>query len=139
MLIKRIFWTPQFLRFGLIGVANTLVHGFLLTALVELLSLNVVLSNFFAFLMANIFSFFMNSYFTFKIHPTFHLYKRFLLASLVSLGLTLLIAWVMNYWGFYYLEGFLAIVLIVPALSFLVMKFWAFTIKSGVKLDATKI
>lgn len=128
MLIKKIFWTPQFLRFGLIGVANTIIHGLLLTGFVELLLFNVIISNLMAFLIANLASYSMNSYITFKVPISLILYCRFLLASLFSLALTLLIAWLMNYCGFHYLQGFLVIIFIVPALSFLAMKLWAFSV-----------
>ena len=127
MLVKKIFWTPQFLRFGLIGVANTVVHGLILVSLIEYFHFNVVMGNCAAFLTANLFSYFMNSYFTFKMQTTLFLYAKFLFASLLSLMLTLLIAWEMNHLGFHYLEGLLVIVFTVPALSYIVMKFWAFT------------
>ncbi len=129
MLIKKIFWTPQFLHFGLIGVANTVIHGIILTMMIEFFLLNVVLSNLLGFFAANLFSYFMNSTLTFKIKSSFILYCRFLLTSLFSLGLTLLIAWTMNHLGFHYLEGFLAVIFIVPTLNFLTVKFWAFSVK----------
>lgn len=127
MLIKKIFWTPQFLRFGLIGIANTIAHGLILTSLIEYFHFNVVMGNGIAFLAANLFSYFMNSYFTFKICPSLLLYVKFLFASMLSLALTLFIAWITNYLGFNYLEGFLVIIFAVPTLSFVVIKFWAFS------------
>ena len=131
MLIKKTFWTPQFLYFGLIGVANTVIHGFMLTMMIKFFFLNVVLGNLLGFFVANLFSYFMNSMLTFKIKSSFILYYRFLLTSLFSLGLTLFIAWVMNHLGFHYLEGFLVVIFIVPTLNFLTVKFWAFSVKSS--------
>jgi len=54
-------------------------------------------------------------------------YIRFFVASLVALGLTLLLAWLMDRFEFHYLVGFLLIVILVPVISFMLMKFWAFT------------
>lgn len=124
MFFKKI---PQFFRFALIGFINTLCHGLILTALVELLALQVVLSNFFAFLVANLLSYYMNSYFTFHRSPSFILYIKFFIASLFSLAMTLGIAWITNYYGLHYLLGFLIIIAVVPLTSFVVVKYWTFS------------
>ncbi|EKE17398.1 MAG: GtrA family protein [uncultured bacterium] len=117
----------QFLFFALIGVANTMIHGAVLIFAVEQLSIDVVISNLLAFCIANLSSYLMNSRLTFKKAMSFLRYLRFFLASILSLGLTLFISWVAEFYGAHYLVGFLAIVIFVPALSFLVMKFWAFS------------
>ena len=116
----------QFLTFAVIGVANTLIHGFILVLLVELLGAAVVLS----LMVANIFSYLMNSYFTFKTALFINGYARFFLASLLALGLTLTLSWIMEELGLNYMAGFLVIVAVVPLCSFMLMKLWAFQQKS---------
>ncbi len=125
--INRIFFSRQFLCFCLIGVLNTLLHGTILVALVELAKLGVVLSNLVAFIGANFFSYFANTYMTFKLIPTFSHYMRFLFASLISLLLTLFIAWAADLIGLYYWAGFALIIIVVPGLSYLIMRLWVFS------------
>ncbi len=116
----------QLLFFGLIGVANTLIHGAVLVLMVECLAVDVTASHLFAFCVANIFSYLMNSRLTFKARLALVRYVRFFLASLLSLGLTLLLSWITDAYGLHYLLGFVLVVVLVPLFSFLVMKFWAF-------------
>ncbi|KJK01249.1 hypothetical protein UB43_10365 [Pseudomonas sp. 21] len=117
---------PRFFIFASIGVMNTLIHGSVLSCLVELWAVPVVMANLVAFMGANLFSYFMNSYLTFRAPISLVLYAKFFSASILALGLTLLIAAVMDHLGFTYWQGMIAIVLLVPALSYFVMKTWAF-------------
>lgn len=116
----------QFLTFAVIGVVNTLVHGSMLVIAVEWLSMDVVLAHLVAFSVANLFSYAMNSRLTFKVALSLARYIRFFLASILALGLTLLLSWLMDHFGFHYLVGFLLIIVLVPLFSFVLMKFWAF-------------
>lgn len=58
----------QFLKYGLIGVANTIIHG--IAFFLFLSSFSQAISNLFAFFIAVCFSFYMNAIFTFKERPT---------------------------------------------------------------------
>ncbi|MGE4706361.1 GtrA family protein [Yersinia enterocolitica] len=113
----------------MIGGINTIIHGSILVLTVEVFKLEVVLSNFVSFMFANIFSYFMNTILTFKKPISFILYLRFLFASLLSLGLTLLLSSIAKYYGLHYLIGFVLIIIFVPILSFVAMKSWAFADK----------
>lgn len=126
MIIKFALRYSQFLTFAAIGVVNTLVHGSILTGAVEWMQMSVVLAHLYAFSVANLLSYVMNSRLTFRAPMTLARYFRFFVASLMSLGLTLILAWVMDYVGFHYFVGFLFIVVLVPLFSFMSMKFWAF-------------
>ena len=117
----------QFLCFVLIGITNTLIHGGILVLVVEGFRLNVTLSHLLAFSCTNIFSYLMNSWLTFKTQLSLSRYARFFLASMLALGLTLLISWLADRYGLSYLSGFSLIVFLVPFLSFFAMKFWAFS------------
>jgi putative flippase GtrA len=101
--------------------------------LVEQLFFNVTFSHLIAFFTANIFSYFMNSLLTFKTAISWFYYLRFLMASMLSLGLTLLLSYLMDLYGFHYLVGFIFIVLLVPLFNFMCLKFWAFSGGSAVK------
>lgn len=120
------FVSSEFFRFALVGVVNTLLHALLLTGLMELIFINVVFANFFAFIMANIFSYFMNCKFTFKARPRLKGYAKFLSSSLLALVLTLAISALVGHLGYHYLVGFLFVVLFVPMISYFMMKLWAF-------------
>ncbi len=116
----------QFVKFGMVGAVNTLIHGVALWVSVETLQTGPLLGNLLAFFVANVSSFFMNSFWTFKASPTLHLYGKFLLGSLFALGLTLFIASAFEFFGLHYALGFACIVLAVPPLNYWVLKRWAF-------------
>lgn len=120
----------QFLCFALIGVANTLIHGGLLIIAVEKLLWALSAAHLLAFAVANVFSYALNSKLTFKVGLSFKAYTRFLLASLLSLVLTLLLATAVEWYGAHYLIGFALIVVLVPLMSFMVMRFWVFSARS---------
>ncbi|PIF21357.1 GtrA family protein [Candidatus Pantoea floridensis] len=118
--------SSEFLRFALVGGVNTLLHAIILTCLMESVFINVVFANFFAFLIANVFSYFMNCNFTFKVRPGLRGYAKFLSSSLLALILTLAISALVGYMGYHYLIGFLFVILLVPVISYFMMKLWAF-------------
>ena len=117
----------EFIRFGLVGVANTAMHAGIVIGLMETFAPPAFLANGVAFMFANLMSFVLNSRFTFKIPVSFLYYRRFLLASLVSFVLTLLITSVVEHLGWHYGVGLILVILVVPALNYLVMKMWAFS------------
>lgn len=117
----------EFIRFGLVGVANTVVHAGIVIALMETFAPPAFLANGVAFMFANLMSYVLNSRFTFKIPVSFLCYRRFLLVSLLSLVLTLLITSIVEYQGWHYGVGLILVILVVPALNYLVMKMWAFS------------
>ena len=130
MLAEFILKYGQFLVFVIIGIVNTLIHGSILVVLVEYFDTIVVFAHLIAFFAANLFSYIANSKFTFKEPLSLSYYYRFLMASMLALGLTLLISALMENMGFHYLIGFLMIIIVVPIFTFLTLKFWAFAKKS---------
>ncbi|NIF29507.1 GtrA family protein [Pantoea sp. Tr-811] len=116
----------QFLCFAVVGVANTTVHAGIVVLLMETLAPPAAIANGAAFVFANLMSYTLNSRFTFRSPMSFFGYRRFLLVSLVSLALTLLITSAVEYAGLHYVVGLLMVIFIVPVLNFLVMKIWAF-------------
>lgn len=121
----------QFLLFSMIGVVNTGVHGSVLMVCIEMWGLAVVLSHLVSFSIANVISFALNSVYTFHTKITFRRYAKFWAASMISLGLTLSLSWIFKEFGFHYMVGFMFIIVAVPIVSFLIMKFWAFSAKGA--------
>jgi len=116
----------EFIRFGLVGVVNTGVHAGIVIALMETLAPPAYLANGIAFMFANVMSYCINSRFTFRTPISFKGYRRFLLVSLLSLALTLVITSLGEYLGLHYGFGLMLVIFIVPVLNYLVMKMWAF-------------
>lgn len=116
----------EFIRFGLAGVANTAVHAGIVIALMEAFAPPAFIANGVAFVFTNLMSYALNSRFTFRTPVSFLGYRRFLLVSLVSLALTLLITSIVEYLGWHYGVGLVMVILVVPVLNYLVMKIWAF-------------
>ncbi len=125
--------TPRFqiFKFASIGVANTLLHGLVLGLLVDGLGWPVVWSHLVAFGGANLLSYVLNTWITFNMPIAMVLYLKFLAASLVSLVLTLLLSWTAQRCGYNHWQGFMAVVVLVPMLSFVIMKFRVFTPRRG--------
>lgn len=122
----KVYSYAKFVIFAIIGLVNTLIHGGVLIACVEQLHFDVTVSHFLAFFIANMFSYIANSKITFRASITISRYGRFFLASLLSLGLTLLLSWMASFYGLHYLVGFALIVILVPILNFMVIKTWVF-------------
>ncbi|WP_249582808.1 GtrA family protein [Pseudomonas viridiflava] len=116
----------EFIRFGLVGVANTAVHAGIVIALMEVFAPPAFVANGVAFIFANLMSYALNSRFTFRTPVSFAGYRRFLLVSLVSLALTLLITSIVEYLGWHYGIGLIMVIFVVPVLNYLVMRMWAF-------------
>lgn len=116
----------EFIRFGLVGVVNTGVHAGIVIAFMEKLAPPAYVANGIAFMFANVISYCINSRFTFYIPISFKGYRRFLLVSLLSLALTLIITSLAEYFGLHYGIGLVLVIFVVPVLNYLVMKMWAF-------------
>jgi putative flippase GtrA len=117
----------QVIQFAFIGVLNTAIHASVVIGLVEHMAFRPVVANAVAFFFANIFSYCLNSRITFKSTLSFGGYLRFLSVSLVSLGGTLIISWLGEYFGIDYRISLIGVIILVPAISFLALKFWAFS------------
>ncbi len=93
----------QFLRYGLVGFANTALHGIVFALLVSS-GIEQSYSNFCAFLVAVIFSFFVNARFTFKKQPTL---SKFLKMSSMMAILSYFGGWFGDLFGLHYLVTFI--------------------------------
>lgn len=120
----------EFIRFGLVGVINTGVHAGIVILLMETLLPPAYIANGIAFMFANGISYCINSRWTFRTTISFRGYRRFLLVSLLSLALTLLITSLAEHLGLHYGIGLLLVVFMVPVLNYLAVRVWAFAPES---------
>ncbi|MCY9592013.1 GtrA family protein [Paenibacillus chitinolyticus] len=89
MNLKNRFFSAEFIRFGIVGVFNTLHHY--LWFFVFGVFLNYDFANVFAFIISMIGSFYLNCYFTYKVRPTFKKFIKFPLVYLVQIIMAYLI------------------------------------------------
>lgn len=111
----------QFLKYGLIGIINTLIHGAVFFILLNFFT--QAISNLFAFFVAVCFSFYMNAIFTFKERTTIVMFlKMVFFMGICSYGF----GFIGDYWE---LEPILTIVIyfiLNPVVGFIFTKFLVF-------------
>lgn len=110
------------LMFGLIGLANTLLHSGAVIALVETALAGPVPANVAGFAVANTFSFFANCRYTFRQPPSWLRYRKFLAVSLLSLVLTVALSALAQALRWHYLAGLLLVLLCGPVLTYVLHK-----------------
>lgn len=118
----------QIIRFGGIGVLATLTHFLVLTLSVEALRLVPTFANGIAFCVAVFVTYFGQSYLVFD-NKEHSLVKstKFLSSAFLGLGLNMTIMFVTtNFLEWSYILGFFLSTIIVPAVTFVVNKFWVF-------------
>lgn len=117
----------RFLRFCVVGVANTGVHMLVLLALAELLHWSPSLANACAFLCANLFSYLVNSRWTFAaMKGGATRYPRFLAVSLVGLTLSWACVELAMRLGLHYLVGVAGSVLLVAVSGYILNRLFVF-------------
>ena len=116
----------EVLVFGVIGIINTFFYSATVIAIVEGKFASPILANLVGFGAANTFSFFANSFFTFQRPPSWKLYKKFFLVSLLSLALTISLASLAEMMKWHYLIGLILVILFGPILTFALHKVYAF-------------
>jgi len=116
------------IRFAISGGLATLTHVVVFVLQVEWLHIRPLYASVPAFLAAVGVSYGMNYRWTFDADGPHHvLLPRFVLVALAGLGLNVLITWLVVDVGHYgYGYALVAIVVIVPLMSFSLSKFWVF-------------
>ena len=118
----------QVSRFGITGVAATLVHSVVLIVLVEMGRWSPTPANMIAFSFAVAVSYLGNYYWTYGSRRA-HRYSilRFAFIAIVAAALNYMIFWLMvEQWSLHYLLALLVVMSTVPVISFLVQKKWVF-------------
>lgn len=130
---------PSFIRYGVVGVAGTLVDVVSLYVLVEFLRFPLLAATTVAFVLAVTHNFIFNKIWTFENRSTNYrkLYLKFLLVSSAGLLLTDLSMFVQaEILGLWYIYAKLITSALVLAWNFLANKYWTFSIKSRYAVGA---
>ncbi len=118
----------QISRFGVIGIAAMLCHGFSLWIWVETIEVQPVLANSYAFLMAFCVSYLGHYHWTFRstdrhVESTI----KFFVVALAGFVLNALIMYLITViYGLSHWWGFLLIVVSIPLMTYLVGRYWVF-------------
>jgi len=126
----------QYAKFGAVGLTATGTHVVIFTILIEIFSVNPLISNFFSFSFAVVISYLGNFHWTFRTNlqnsPKRAGYARrafpkFFLVAVVGLTLNSLSVYcIVDILHLPYQFSFIFMILIVPAVVFGLMKFWVF-------------
>ena len=118
----------QLFRFGIVGGVSTLVNSIMFLLLADVLHIQPLLANLFAFFCAFFVSYFGHSYWTFASTPySKEKLVKFLGCSLLGLGLNSFFVWVlMHYLHQTAYVTILPMILVTPFLVFAINKYWVF-------------
>lgn len=113
-------------RFLVSGLLVTAFHALVAAGLIELFSLTPALANAIAFVMATIASYLANTLWSFSSAIGPGNLGRFIVVSLVGLGITAGVSGFISHLGWHYAIGIAAVVLTVPPATFLLHHFWTY-------------
>lgn len=119
----------EILRFGLVGLAATAMHYLILRLAVEHLEIPPSLANGMAFLCALSVTYLGQSLWVFQKHSQHSVGQMLRFAISLVFGFFAnigIMAVSVNAFGLSYQNGFLLSLLLVPALSFMINRFWVF-------------
>lgn len=106
------------LRFGLVGIAATLIHLAAAVALIEGGQVHPGIANGIAFVAANLVSYALNTRWSFSARMGLDTWSRYIGVSIAAWLLTVAIAWGVDVAGGHYLVGIGLIVMLVPVLTY---------------------
>lgn len=118
----------EILRFGVVGLAASITHVMVALLLIERAGVPLLWANGLAFSVAVFVSYFGNHAWTFRrtAHHSRH-FPRFLAIALGGLALNqAIVFFAVEIAGIPYLYAILIVVIVVPGLSFVLSKCWAF-------------
>lgn len=122
--------TKEFLKFAIVGVANTLIHLSVLYILTEFFSVYYILSSFLAFLVAVTNSFVFNTLWTFKKdikHNTATRYSKFFVVSVITALANLFFLYIFTeVAGLWYMLSQIIAIALTLMMNFIGNKFWTF-------------
>lgn len=113
-------------RFVRVGLLATLTHILVAASLIETLGTHPALANAIAYSLATLLSYAANTLWSFASPLTLTTLLRFLLVSLISLAATIALSTLVHQLGWPYYIGIAAVVIAVPALSFLLHQRWTY-------------
>lgn len=125
-IIRKII-TPELVKYGIIGMAGTVLHTGVIAIGVEIWDLSPVLSSFFGFFLSLLLSYALNSIWTFRSRFDLLLFWKYAIVCTAGLLLNLSIIYLFNnILGLWYLIGQFVAIVIVPVFNFMLNKLWVF-------------
>ncbi|WP_374655174.1 GtrA family protein [Dongia sp.] len=113
-------------RFGFAGILVTLLHVLIAAGLIEFVDIAPALANGIAFSIAVFASYVSNTFWSFARKPALGSLARFVIVSILGLGVTVAVSGLAAEQGLSYWIGIGCVVLIVPPLTFLLHNFWTY-------------
>ena len=126
----------SFLRFCLIGLANTTLHFCVLSLFVELLGFPKPQANVLGFLVANVFSYCVNSLWNFKAQLKVAGYVRFFATSVTGCLISYAAMSLGEAAGWYYRLTFLTQLPFVSLVNFTLLRLFVFPCRDGTQKTA---
>jgi len=120
--------TRQFTRFALVGALATVCHLGMLTLLVEVLGQDPLPASIAGFILAVVLSYIFNCRWTFDAGGSHKKYfPKYMLTCIVGFMLNISIMYVtVVLWQWWYINGQLTALCVVPITNFLLNRYWVF-------------
>lgn len=118
----------RFVRFGIVGVAATVIHVAIFSLLVELFRIAPVVASVPAFLTAMLASYSVNHRWTFGARSSHWVYlPKYAVVSTLGLVLNIVITYlIVNILGYWYGMALALVVTVVPVATYLLNRHWSF-------------
>ena len=116
----------KIVRFGVTGAIATGVHALVAAAFVNLVAPIPTLANGVAFAVATVFSYVLNTLWSFGQPLRGRTLLRFVVVALIGCALAVGVSGAMERAGFNYLAGILAVVAVVPPVTFVLHGLWTY-------------
>jgi putative flippase GtrA len=118
----------QFIKFGIVGVSNTLI-SLLIYYILVYLKINYIIANTIGFIVSVVNAYYWNNKFVFKKNSSFGI--KAIIKTFISYGTTFLLSTILlilmvHYLGISKIISPIIILIITVPLNFLLNKFWAF-------------
>ncbi|WP_226939983.1 GtrA family protein [Pseudomonas aylmerensis] len=114
------------LRFCATGLLITLLHAFIVWAMVSVFLYSPPLSNGVAFIIATLTSYAINTLWSFSQPLQRHTLYKFICVSVIGFIASVSIAWLAQWIGLNYLLGILGVILTVPIITFILHSTWTY-------------
>ena len=115
-------------RFCIVGLGSVLLNNLFIIACTELLGIHYLISIVLAFLLATVMGFVLNRHWSFQKDGTARTREvvRYLIVTLMGIGLSLLATWYLMQQGIPYYVTMLGIASLMAPLNFVAHRVWSF-------------
>lgn len=120
------FSSKKLIRFAATGVSNTLLHALIALSLIEMFLVRPTLANVIAYSFCTFFSYVVNTRWSFSERLNRLNFKRFVVVSLLGFMVAMALAAAVEAFGLPPFLGVLAVVCVVPVVSFVMHHCWTY-------------